>query len=245
MQTSSSFPYPMESTLAHYQYTPNRYILPVLGSYALCSLDEQQLDTVHFPCGWQSLTLGTSSTWECLTMPRRICKYGVHFHLIRPVEILVKLHSTELKTTKPLPHHEQAAVQASILQYPTARKVGLLLQMQLGLRIGEVCGICADMPVLTPGFAWFCLVMLKTPLQPQKHSGLSAAGLCPPDSSPCTAPYLCHYLPPNWLRHQDLERNSESQKHQHHPKTLYYHKRREMNCIFSPAWKKHLSSSTI
>lgn len=134
-----------ESTLAHYQYTLNRYILPVFGSCRLQALNEQQLEygilQIISPADNSHLPLGASSARECLTMLRRICKYGVHLHLMRPVEILVKLPSTEPKSTKPLSEREQAAVQAFVLQNPTARKVGLLLQMQMGLRIGEVCGL--------------------------------------------------------------------------------------------------------
>lgn len=134
-----------ESTLAHYQYTLNRYILPVFGSCRLRTLNEQQLECgilqIISPADGSHLPLGASSARECLTMLRRICKYGVHLHLMQPVEILVKLPSNEPKSTKPLSEQEQAAVQTFVLQNPTARKVGLLLQMQMGLRIGEVCGL--------------------------------------------------------------------------------------------------------
>ena len=57
------------------------------------------------------------------------------------VEIIVKLPQMEQKHTKPLSDQEQASLQTFVLQSPTARKVGLLLQMQMGLRIGEVCGL--------------------------------------------------------------------------------------------------------
>lgn len=134
-----------ESTLAHYRYTLSRYILPVFGECNLQMLNLQKLETgilqVIFPADGSHMPLGASSARECLTLLRRICKYAAHLHLMRPVEILIKLPPLEQNHTKPLSAQEQAAVQAFVMKQPTARKVGLLLQMQLGLRIGEVCGL--------------------------------------------------------------------------------------------------------
>ena len=74
-------------------------------------------------------------------MLRRICKYAAHLHLMRTVEVFVKLPQMESCQTKPFSAQEQAALREFVLAPPTPRKVGLLLQMQLGLRIGEVCGL--------------------------------------------------------------------------------------------------------
>ena len=134
-----------ESTLYHYRYTLNRYILPVFGIYKVQALGEQQLESgilrVISPKDGSHLPLGASLARECLTIFRRICKYAAHLHLMRPVEIFVKLPQMEQNHTKPLSQQEQIALQAFVLRHPTTRTVGLLLQMQLGLRIGEVCGL--------------------------------------------------------------------------------------------------------
>lgn len=134
-----------ESTLAHYRYTLSRYLLPVFGEYQISLLDAQQLEQgllqVIAPADGSHMPLGASSSRECLTMLRRICKYGAHLQLMKPVEICIKLPQMEQNAPKPLSSKEQAAVHDFVLQHPTTRKVGLLLQMQLGLRIGEVCGL--------------------------------------------------------------------------------------------------------
>lgn len=134
-----------ESTLAHYRYTLERYLLPVFGSDRLSDLDEQRLEQgilqVISAASGRHKPLGASSSRECLTMLRRICKYAAHLHLMRPVEILVKLPQFERVQTKPLSVQEQACLRDFVLEHPTTRKAGLLLQMQLGLRIGEVCGL--------------------------------------------------------------------------------------------------------
>lgn len=134
-----------ESTLAHYHYTLERYLLPVFGGDRLSALDEQRLEQgilqVISAASGRHKPLGASSSRECLTMLRRICKYAAHLHLMRSMEIFVKLPRMEPKQKKPFSAQEQTALRDFVLAAPTPRKVGLLLQMQLGLRIGEVCGL--------------------------------------------------------------------------------------------------------
>lgn len=134
-----------ESTLAHYDYTLQRYLLPVFGAWKVHGLDEQRLEQgmleVITPKSGNHKPLGASSARECLSILRRICKYAAHLRLMRPVEILVKLPQFERVQTKPLSVQEQACLRDFVLEHPTTRKAGLLLQMQLGLRIGEVCGL--------------------------------------------------------------------------------------------------------
>lgn len=134
-----------ESTLAHYDYTLQRYLLPVFGAWKVHGLDEQRLEQVMLevisPKSGNHKPLGASSARECLSILRRICKYAAHLRLMRPVEILVKLPQFERVQTKPLSVQEQACLRDFVLEHPTTRKAGLLLQMQLGLRIGEVCGL--------------------------------------------------------------------------------------------------------
>ena len=134
-----------ESTLAHYDYTLQRYLLPVFGAWSIRSLDEQRLEQgileVISSKGGGHKPLGASSARECLSILRRICKYAAHLRLMRPMEIVVKLPQFERRQTVPLSAQEQTNLRDFVLEHPTARKVGLLLQMQLGLRIGEVCGL--------------------------------------------------------------------------------------------------------
>ena len=51
-----------ESTLAHYDYTLQRYLLPVFGAWKVHGLDEQRLEQGNagsdFPKKWQSQATG-------------------------------------------------------------------------------------------------------------------------------------------------------------------------------------------
>lgn len=133
-----------ESTRAHYQYTLHKYLLPVLGDLPVKSLDESILEqalksvfegtNLHRP-------LGTSSARECLGMVRRICRYAAHLRLIRPLDICVRIPNKKLPTPMPFSTEEQQKLQNFLLDNPTPRKAGILLGMQMGLRIGEICGL--------------------------------------------------------------------------------------------------------
>lgn len=134
-----------ESTFSHYQYTLRHYLQPVFGDFKMNTLSEQILEqgllTVISPtCGTQK-PLGTTMARECLSMLRRICKYAAHFHLIRPLEIAVKLPQESHKVLLPFTTEEQKKLQSFVMESPTPRKIGLLLGFQLGLRIGEICGL--------------------------------------------------------------------------------------------------------
>ena len=134
-----------ESTLAHYRYTLHKYPLPVLGSLMLSELDESTLERLFLqilsPHDGSHKPLGTSSAQECLGMLKRICKYAAHLHLMPPIELCVKLPTQKKAEPVPLTQNEQADLRAFLLEDPTPRKVGMLLQMELGLRIGEACGL--------------------------------------------------------------------------------------------------------
>lgn len=134
-----------ESTYAHYRYTLHKYLLPVLGSLPISSMTASLLERLFLqillPSDWSHKPLGASSAQECFGMLRRICKYAAHLHLMPPIEICVKLPHTQKPEPQPLTRTEQDSLRDFLLSEPTTRKIGMLLQMELGLRIGEVCGL--------------------------------------------------------------------------------------------------------
>ncbi len=134
-----------ESTYAHYSYTLHKYLLPVLGKALVASLDEsfleQSMQQIITPADAAHKPLGNSSARECLSMLRRICKYAAHLRLIRPMALEVALPKTVDKTSVPLSPAEQKQLYKHVQENPTPRKIGLLLGLELGLRIGEICGL--------------------------------------------------------------------------------------------------------
>lgn len=134
-----------ESTFAHYQYTLRHYLQPVFGDFKVSALSEKILEqgllAVITPVNGLQKPLGATMAQECLSMLRRICKYAAHFHLVRPLEITVKLPQKSSKVLLPFTIEEQKKLQSFVMDSPTPRKIGLLLGFQLGLRIGEICGL--------------------------------------------------------------------------------------------------------
>ena len=74
-------------------------------------------------------------------MLRRICKYAAHLRLIRPMELEVALPKASDKISAPLSPAEQQRLHQYVQANPTPRKISLLLGLELGLRIGEICGL--------------------------------------------------------------------------------------------------------
>ena len=134
-----------ESTYAHYSYTLHKYLLPVLSKVPVASLDEsfleQAMQQIIAPIDAAHKPLGNSSARECLSMLRRICKYAAHLRLIRPMELEVALPKAIDKISAPLSPAEQQRLHQYVQANPTPRKIGLLLGLELGLRIGEICGL--------------------------------------------------------------------------------------------------------
>lgn len=89
------------STAAHYRYTLDRYILPVLGSFSVRQLTETKVEVAlqeivsvsqkrHKP-------LGYTTARECLTLVRRICRYGCHLHVMPPLYIEFQLSNQPMR----------------------------------------------------------------------------------------------------------------------------------------------------
>lgn len=57
------------------------------------------------------------------------------------MQVEVMLPKASAAQVKPLSSEEQSRAAAYVLQDVTPRKLGLLLAMQMGLRIGEICGL--------------------------------------------------------------------------------------------------------
>lgn len=134
-----------ESSKAHYRYSIEHYILPVIGSIQISKLSSTKLELcalqIISPVGGEHKPFGTSLSRECIGLVRRLCKYAHTLHLMPMIELSIK----PVKETKEFPEalslEEQAAVSRFVFKSPSPRKVGILFMLQLGLRISEVCGL--------------------------------------------------------------------------------------------------------
>lgn len=133
------------STAAHYHYTLNHYTLPEIGNQRIKHLDEfileQSLCRIVAPTNGSHKQLGVSVAKECFALVRRICKYAAHLRLMRSLELNFKALDAKGTHIRVLSDSSQNAVREYVYAEPSPRKLGLLLMMEMGLRIGEVCGL--------------------------------------------------------------------------------------------------------
>lgn len=133
------------STAAHYHYTLSHYILPELGNCHIKQLDEvalgQALHRIIAPTNHRHKMLGFSVAKECIALIRRICKYATHLHLMSPIELNFKILNIKNKQIPVLPDDSQKIVRDYVYAELCQRKLGLLFMLEMGLRIGEVCGL--------------------------------------------------------------------------------------------------------
>ena len=129
------------STAAHYHYTLQHYILPVLGPYRVQTLNESILESslveIVAPADKNHKVLGNAMSKECLTLVRRICRNAVHLHIMRPVEIDLKLPTVNSSNTSVLNNMEQKSVCAFVRSSPTPRRLGSDLVITVGRDLVE------------------------------------------------------------------------------------------------------------
>jgi integrase len=134
-----------DSTKAHYQYSFDHYILPVMGKIRLSQLSKLKIELcltqIISPLDGSHKPYGTSVSRECISLVNRLCKYAHSVQLMESVEVSMKPTQTIKEYPEALSIPEQEAVCRFVYQHPNPRQIGILLMLQLGLRISEVCGL--------------------------------------------------------------------------------------------------------
>lgn len=131
-----------ESSIAHYRYSIEHYILPVIGNLRISQLSGAKLELcvlqIISPVGGEHKPFGASLSRECISLVRRLCKYAYKLHLMPMIELSIKPVKETNEFPEALSLEEQAAVNRFVFKNPTPRKAGILFMLQLGLRISEV-----------------------------------------------------------------------------------------------------------
>lgn len=69
-----------DSSIAHYRYSIEHYILPVIGNLRISQLSRAKLELcvlqIISPVGGEHKPFGTSLSRECISLVRRLCKYA-------------------------------------------------------------------------------------------------------------------------------------------------------------------------
>lgn len=128
-----------DSSIAHYRYSIEHYILPVIGNLRISQLSRAKLELcvlqIISPVGGEHKPFGTSLSRECISLVRRLCKYAYTLHLMPMIELSIKPVKETSEFSEALSLEEQAAVSRFVFKNPTPRKAGILFMLQLGLRM--------------------------------------------------------------------------------------------------------------
>lgn len=134
-----------DSTKTHYQYSFEHYILPIMGEIRLSQLSKLKIELcltqIISPLDGSHKPYGTSVSRECISLVKRLCKYAHSIQLMASVEISMNPTQMIKEYPEALSITEQEAVCRFVYQQPNPRRIGILLMLQLGLRISEVCGL--------------------------------------------------------------------------------------------------------
>lgn len=83
-----------DSSIAHYRYSIEHYILPVIGNLRISQLSRAKLELcvlqIISPVGGEHKPFGTSLSRECISLVRRLCKYAYTLHLMPMIELSIK-----------------------------------------------------------------------------------------------------------------------------------------------------------
>lgn len=139
--------YVKESTYALYQYEVEKYLLPGLGHLSVAEINEQVLQEAVL--NWQNRNGGTgrvkkkSTTQNLIILLKQITKYAMKKEYIKQSKIDIRCapQKSIQSSRKILEETEQLRLISAALADLTPETLGILLCINSGLRIGELCAL--------------------------------------------------------------------------------------------------------
>lgn len=131
-----------ESTYTRYHYIIQKYLVPEIGDYDVCSLTQEDIESLVLSLQFSKFHLSPKTILDIKTVLQAILKFGE----------LKGLHKLSIKHL-PGPRREKQTVgiltkadQQALEKILRSRKndriaFGIILTLYTGLRIGEVCGL--------------------------------------------------------------------------------------------------------
>lgn len=138
--------YIKESTYALYAYELDNYILPIIGKVEMSDLTEELIQKAVYSWQRDGMNHGTplkkSTAQNLVTLIKQILKYAVKKKLIK--EYLVDIHFVPTQPSNKcmvFNHEEQKQMIDAALKEGTYKSFGIILCINCGLRIGELCAL--------------------------------------------------------------------------------------------------------
>lgn len=138
--------YVKQSTYAYYRYEIEHYISPLLGQLTLEELTEDKIqDTVLLlqKCGINSgHPLNKSTVQNLVVLLKQVIKYAIRKKFIQDFTMEIRFAIQDpINNQKVFNKAEQAQMIQALLANLTYKNFGILLCLNTGLRIGELCAL--------------------------------------------------------------------------------------------------------
>jgi len=140
------YPNVKQSTYARYVFNVERHIEPILGKTALCTMTTKMLDDFSrdkLTCG--KLTgpggLAPKTVNSLLSIIKLTLKYGNECDYPMPQKLIIHAPKQPLPKIHVLTLTEQERLECFLMEKMNPLKLGILISLYTGLRIGEVCGL--------------------------------------------------------------------------------------------------------
>ena len=135
-----------ESTEAYYLFELQNYIIPALGELEIEDLNEEVIQKNVY--AWQTksgvnnTSIKKSTISNLVTLIKQILKYAVKKNLISPIELEI-FYIPEIpdNKNKTFTNEEQDILIQAVISDLSFKSFGILLSLNTGLRIGELCAL--------------------------------------------------------------------------------------------------------
>lgn len=135
-----------KSTELKYDYLIENHILPRFGESKISEIDTISLNKFMFEkmhCGRLDKEGGLSQSYlkSIMFIITSAIKFAVQENICKPVNINIYKPQIQKKTVKTLAPEEQKQLEKILLNDINPTKLGILISLRIGLRIGEICAL--------------------------------------------------------------------------------------------------------
>lgn len=134
------------STYVKYRNALNKHIIPELGDIELDSLDNRKIlcfvnNKLNYTNDNSATQLSNKTIKDLLLIVNNILKYGKTYYPDNVSSFTIVYPSISRSNIRVLSHIEQQALEQIIYTDMNSIKLGILISLFTGLRIGEMCGL--------------------------------------------------------------------------------------------------------
>lgn len=138
--------YVKQSTYAYYCYEVNHYIVPLLGNLPLDNIGEEEIQNAVLFLQKQGIEnghpLNKSTIQNLVVLLKQVVKYGIRKKLIKNMTIDIRFApQIPVNKQKVFSRAEQNKLMHALLNDLNYKSFGILLCLNTGLRIGELCAL--------------------------------------------------------------------------------------------------------